>query len=90
MIVAQPIYRGVMHDGKIVFLGTEPPLAEGTPVIVTAAPVATGAALVAALDAIPAVPGEWVDELEQIIRAGQQPPNRTDPFADEEGSPEGS
>jgi hypothetical protein len=87
--MAQQSYRGIVHDGKVVLLNAEPPLAEGTSVIVTATPATTGAALIAALDATSRVPSEWVDELEQIIRAGQQPPSRTDPFAETEASHEG-
>jgi L-serine deaminase len=75
----------------VVLLEHQAPLTEGTEVVVT--PVAgacgTAASVLAAMEAAPKVPVEWVDELEQLIAAGRRPPTQTDPFLDRRGVPEG-
>jgi hypothetical protein len=65
-------------------------LIEGTEVLVTAvnAPRSSGAAILAALDKLPKVPPEWVDELEQLIEEGQRPPSPPVEFPDEPASQE--
>src|SRR5262245_60509921 len=59
-------YRGVVRGGTVVLLENGAPLSEGTEVLVT--PVAsapgTAAAVLAAVEAPPHVPAEWVDELD--------------------------
>jgi len=82
-------YRGVVHDGTVV-LDTENPLPEGTEVVVTPVVGSAGAAasVLAAMEAAPRVPTEWVDELEQLIAHGRRPPARLDLFSDEHGSQE--
>jgi hypothetical protein len=69
-------YPGIVRNGAIVLLDSVNPLAEGTRVSVT--PEGTvrgsGTAIVAALDTVPRVPKEWVDELERLIRERGQPP----------------
>jgi hypothetical protein len=74
--------KGIFRNGQIVF---EAPAdwPDGTEVLVTPvrAAVGTGAAVIAAMEALPAVPGAWVDELEALIAAGQRPPTKQDPFA---------
>lgn len=77
-------YRGVVRDGMIVLREAEAPIAEGTEVLVTpvAGPPGSPAAVLAAVEASPRVPAEWVDELEQLIAQGQRPPARPDPFPD--------
>jgi hypothetical protein len=71
-------YRGVVQGGAIVLRESPAPLAEGTEVLVTpVAPEAgTPAAVVAAMEAEPHVPGAWVDELERLIEEGQPFPRR--------------
>ena len=83
------IFRGVVHGGMVV-LEKETPLTDGTQVVVTPVVGATGspAAVLAAMEAAPRVPTEWVDELEQIIAQGRRPPARLDLFSDEQGSQE--
>ena len=39
-------YRGVVRDGKVVLLGDQPPLTEGTEVMVTPLASGTAAALI--------------------------------------------
>jgi hypothetical protein len=83
-------YRAVVHGGRIVLLDGDNPLPEGTRVLVTpmGAEPGTPAAIVAALDAAPKVPKEWVDELERLIREGERPPLRGGVFAEEQGEQE--
>jgi hypothetical protein len=83
-------YRGVVRGGTVVLLELETPLAEGTEVIVTPIPPAPGtaAAVLAAVEAPPHVPVEWVDELEALIAAGWRAPTHNNPFADRPDSPE--
>lgn len=69
-------YRGVVRDGAIVLLEQKTPLREGVEVLVTVQPSGPNAALIAALDAAPHVPPEWVDELERLIAEGKRPPAR--------------
>lgn len=82
-------YPGVVRGG-VVLLDKETPLTEGTEVLVT--PVAgargSGAAIVAALETAPKVPAEWVDELEQLIAAGQRPSAPPALFPDEPSNQE--
>ena len=80
-------YRGVVHGG-VVLLDEAPPLTDGTEVLVTPAPATfgSGAAIVAALDAAPKVPAEWVDELDRAIAAGRRPPSLPASFTEEAGS----
>jgi hypothetical protein len=85
--MASGTYRGVVRGGKVVFLDEQPPLDEGTEVLVTPRP-GTPAAVVAAAESSPKVPVEWVDELDRLIAEGQRPPARPDPFRDEAGSQE--
>ena len=84
-------YRGVVRGGMVVLLEADPPLTEGTEVLLT--PVArtpgSPAAVLAAVATAPQVPAGWVDELEQLIAQGRRPPMRKDPFPDEPGSQEG-
>jgi hypothetical protein len=88
--MAKATFRGVVHGGKVEFLEKEPPLTEGTEVLVTPLALAPGtaAAVLAAVEAPPHVPVEWVDELEQVIAAGRRPPTRNDPFAEQRANPE--
>jgi hypothetical protein len=83
-------YRGVVRGGMVVFLEPAKPLTDGTEVLVT--PVAAGpgtpAAVLAAMQASPQVPVEWVDELDQVIAAGRRPPGRNDPFGEADGPQE--
>ncbi len=84
-------YRGVVH-GRTVLLDEAVALPDGTVVVVTPeAPESEGrgapAALLAALQAAPPVPPEWVDELELLIEQGRRPPTRLDPFMDDPGNP---
>lgn len=74
-------YRGVVHNGMVV-LDKETVLAEGTEVVVTPVMAVPGsaAAILAAMEAAPRVPAEWVDELEQFITQGKRPPARLDLF----------
>lgn len=82
--MSQQSYHGIIQGGQVRLLDAVPPIPEGTPVLVTAipAPVGSGAAVIAAVDAAPRVPAAWVDELEQLIRAGEQPADRSNPFAE--------
>lgn len=85
----ETMYRGVVRGGVVRF-DEKMPLTDGTEVLVT--PVTSmrgsGAAIVAALDAAPKVPAEWVDELEQLIADGQRPSAPPALFSDELASPE--
>jgi hypothetical protein len=84
-------YRGVVRGGQVVLLdrNTLPP--DGTEVLVTVVDSVPGTvtAVLAAVEAPPHVPGEWVDELELLIAAGQRPPARNDPFAEDRENGEG-
>ena len=84
-------FRGVVRGGVVVLLDKEPPLSEGTEVLVTPADTAPGtaAAVLAAVAAPPHVPVEWVDELENLIASGHRPPTDKDPFAEEGNNLEG-
>lgn len=84
-------YRGVVRGGTVL-LDETLPLPDGTVVMVTptaaaSEPPGSPAALLAALQAAPPVPPEWVDELEVLIERGRRPPTRVAPFADEPGNP---
>ena len=88
--MASSTVRGVVRDGTVQ-LDEHSALPDGTAVVVTPAdeePASRGApaALLAALKAAPAVPAEWVDELESLIEQGRRPPTRGNPFADEAGT----
>jgi hypothetical protein len=87
--MTETAYRGVVHGG-VVRLDPGTPLPEGTEVLVTPVSVPRGspAAIVAALEKLPKVPSEWVDELEQLIAEGRRPPSRPVVFPDESASPE--
>jgi hypothetical protein len=82
-------YRGIVQGGQIV-LEQDVELSDGTQVVVTPVHAARGssAALIAAMEAAPHVPSEWVDELEQLIREGRRPPSAPIEFADDEKSQE--
>jgi hypothetical protein len=82
--MSQQIYHGVIQGGQVRLLDAALPLPEGTPVLVTAlpTPVGTGAAVIAAADAAPRVPAAWIDELEQLIYAGERSADRRNPFAE--------
>jgi hypothetical protein len=81
--------RGVVRGGTVL-LENQAQLREGTEVIVTPAVGARGspAAIIAAMDAAPKVPGEWVDELERLIAQGSRPPATPDVFPEAEPSRE--
>jgi hypothetical protein len=81
-------YRGVIHGGMVVLLDKDAPLQEGTEVLVTpvSEPRGSPARVLAAVESVPQVPVEWVDELEQLIAQGRRPPSRPDPVLDELGS----
>ncbi len=82
-------YPGVVRGG-VVLLDHETPLTEGTEVLVTPvnAPHGSPAAIVAALQKLPKVPPEWVDDLEKLIAEGQRPPSPPVEFSDEPPSRE--
>ncbi len=87
--MAQMAYRGVVRGGVIQFdQGIS--LAEGTEVLVTPVsdPRGAPAAILAALESVPRVPPEWVDELEQLIAQGRRPPSPPVDFPDEPASRE--
>jgi hypothetical protein len=88
--MANEVFRGVVRGGMVMLRPGETPLKEGTEVLVTPVAAAPGspAAVLAAVERSPAVPAEWVDELEQLIAQGRRPPARPDPFADHRGGPE--
>jgi hypothetical protein len=88
--MARSSYRGVVQGGAIVLLDADARLAEGMQVMVTpvAAGQGNGAALVAALDAAPRVPKEWVEELERVIQEGERPPLRGGVFPVEQDGEE--
>ena len=85
--MARGSYHAVVRSGWIVLLDADNPLPEGTRVLVTpmGAEPGTPAAIVAALDAAPKVPKEWVDELERLIREGERPPLQGGVFGDSQG-----
>lgn len=87
--MTQTAYRGVVRGG-VVLLDPTTPLTEGTEVLVTPvnAPRNSGLEILAALDKLPKVPPEWVDELEQLIAEGQRPPSPPVEFPDEPASQE--
>jgi hypothetical protein len=87
--MTQTAYHGIVRGG-VVLLDPGTPLTEGTEVLVTPvnAPRASPAAIVAALERLPKVPPEWVDELEQLIAEGRRPPSRPVVFPDEPASQE--
>ncbi len=78
-------YHGVVRGGTITLREGEPPLADGTEVLVTPLPPEPGtpAAVLAAMARAPHVPSAWVDELEQLMAAGQRPPLRENLFAED-------
>lgn len=67
-------YRGVVRGGLVVLREEKNPLVDGTEVVVTPLADAPGspAAILAAVEAAPRVPAEWVDELEQLIAQGRR------------------
>jgi len=87
--MTQTAYHGVMRGG-VVLLDPGTPLTEGTEVLVTPVSAARGspAAILAALEKLPKVPPEWVDELEHLIAAGRRPPSPPGVFPDESPSRE--
>ena len=87
--MTQTAYRGVVRGG-VVLLDHGTPLPEGTEVVVTpvSAPRGSPAAILAALEKLPKVPPEWVDELEQLIAEGRRPPSPPVVFPDEPASQE--
>lgn len=82
--MSQQIYHGVIQGGQVRLLDAAPPIPEGTSVLVTAlrAPAGTGVAVIAAVDSAAPVPATWVDELEELIHAGEQSADRSNPFAE--------
>jgi len=87
--MTQTAYRGVVRGG-VVLLDQETPLTEGTEVLVTPVSASRGSpgAILAALQKLPKVPPEWVDELEQLIAEGRRPPSPPVLFPDEPASGE--
>jgi hypothetical protein len=78
-------YRGVVRGGTIVLLEKPAALTEGTEVlIIPVGKPGTAAAVLAAVEAPPHVPSEWVDELEELIAAGRRPPARNQLFEEEQ------
>lgn len=78
---ARPLSRGA-PTSQIRGMAVEPlvvPLAD---------PPGSPKAVLAAIDASPRVPSEWVDELERLIADGRRPPTRPEPFPDEPGNAE--
>jgi hypothetical protein len=82
--------RGRVKNGVIVLENGTSCLAEGAEVLVTPvnAPRNSGPEILAALDKLPKVPPEWVDELEQLIAEGERPPSPPLTFPDESASQE--
>lgn len=84
-------FRGHVSNG-VVILPNSAGLPDGTLVDVIplnergAATPAT--ALLAAMEKVPKIPREWVDELEQAIAAGQRSPSPPIAFTDEPASSE--
>ena len=80
-------FRGHFSNGVVVLPNAGLP--EGTLVDVT--PVndkargASGAAILAAVEKLPKVPREWMDELEQAVAAGHRPPATPVVFPEESG-----
>jgi hypothetical protein len=74
----------------VVLLDQGTPLTEGTEVLVTPVIAAQGspAAILAALQELPKVPPEWVDELEELIAEGRRPPSPPVVFPDQPASQE--
>ena len=86
--MTQTVYRGVVRGG-VVLLDQETPLTEGTVVLVTPVNSPKGsAAMVAALEKLPKVPPQWVEEFEQLIDEGKRPPSPPVVFPDEPASQE--
>jgi hypothetical protein len=78
-------YYGFVRNGTVLFPEGVPVPAEGTVVVVSAAPPHSGAPghVLAAMAATPPVPKEWVDELERLIKEGEQPADMRNPFGEE-------
>ena len=75
-------YRGVVQDGKVVFLEQGPPLKNGTEVFVTLRVPETAPAVAVALD----VPPEWVEEVQRLKAEGKRatlPPEVLEQFRNE-------
>jgi hypothetical protein len=87
--MTQTTYHGIVRGG-VVLLDPGTPLTEGTEVLVTPVNATRGspAAILAALEKLPKVPPEWVDELEQLIAEGRRPASRPVVFPDEPASQE--
>ena len=87
--MSSTVYGGVVHGG-VVLLDKGRQLAEGTEVVVTPLAGVPGspAAIIAAMENSPKVPGEWVDELERLIAEGQRPPASPTSFSDEPSNQE--
>jgi hypothetical protein len=68
----------------MVLLEQESSLLDGTEVLVTPVPETrrTGQAIAAALERLPKVPSEWVDELERLIAEGESAPAPPELFGD--------
>jgi hypothetical protein len=76
-------FHGRVKNGVIVPETGTPALPEGTLVQITPLPEGVGspAAIITAMEALPRVSPEDVDELERAIEAGQRP-RRVDPFCE--------
>ena len=87
--MTQTAYRGIVCGG-VVLLDPGTPLTEGTEVLVTLLNVSRGssAEILGALEKLPKVPPEWVDELEQLIAEGRRPPSPPVVFPDDPASQE--
>ena len=72
--MTQAIYKGIVK-GKAVMLEESANLPEGTKVVVTPLEAAKGSplALLAAMDALPHVKPEDVEELRRLIQEGKRP-----------------
>lgn len=84
--------KAILCNGAIVPLEPVPvEWEEGAALEVAKMPASTPgspAAVLAAVEAAPHVPSEWVDELEQLIASGRRPPTQIDPFPEQHGGQE--
>lgn len=73
-IMTTQSYRGTVR-GRTILLDEETPLTEGAAVLVMPVADSPGspAAIIAAIEASPRVPAEWVDKLERMIAEGRRP-----------------
>lgn len=80
--------RGSVQNGTVTIGTASPQLKDGTQVLVVPIDSQRGhvATVLAALQRSPAIPNDWIDELESIIAGGQLPVSHDNPLSESGGN----